>query len=127
MPGPFGSWSWVKVNTYAWLDKATKHGTWSKLDQDIYDFTERFNPFISQYKNEYERERYLDRYNIDYSEIKQPWNLPGGSSASTAAKLLSRSVGMVSHNLSALYDEDDPEEVHRRKLMEKYYRADFRR
>lgn len=127
MPGPAGIWSYLRLNTYRWLDKATKHGTWSKMDQDIYDFSKYFNPYIEVYKNQYEREHYLDRYNIDYSQIKQPWNLPGGSEFNLYGKTVSKTLGFVSHNVESLYEDDDPAEAKRKALMEKYYRADFRR
>lgn len=110
--------------TNNWLDKATKKGTWTKADQEWYDATKRINPFIGMYEDRYKREQYMDRYNLDYSGVVQPWNLPGGSDLGGYSSMLRRGLNFVSHNYDSLYEEEkDPAE----EWMKKQYRADFRR
>lgn len=93
---------WLKLYelTNEWLDKATKKGTWSKGDQEWYDATKRFNPFIDMYRDRYEREHYLRNNDLDYSDIRQPWNLPGGSDFGHVA---SYTLNYVSDNIRKLY------------------------
>lgn len=117
---------WINLYAYtnSWLDKATKKGTWTKADQEWYDATKRFNPFISMYKDRYERETYMNRHSVDYSDVVQPWNLPGGSDLGGISDMARRGLNFVSNNFDALYeDENDPAE----EWMKKQYRADFRR
>lgn len=117
---------WIRAYTYTnfWLDKATKKGTWTKHDQEWYDATKRINPFIGMYEDRYKREHYMDRNHIDYSDVTQPWNLPGGSDAGGVSRIVQRGMNFVSHNISSLYEEEeDPAE----EWMKKQYRADFRR
>lgn len=96
----FSLWNTWYRTTNEWLDKATKKHEWTKHDQEWYDATKEFNPFIDMYKDRYERETYIDRWDLDYSDITQPWNLPGGSDFGTVA---SKSLEFVSDNIKRLY------------------------
>lgn len=86
--------------TNNWLDKATKKGTWTKSDQEWFDATKRLNPFISMYEDRYNREKYLENNDLDYTDIVQPWNLPGGSDFGTIA---GNTLNYVSDNIRRLY------------------------
>lgn len=91
----------AKKSTYDWLDKSQR-GEWSKQDQDFYDFISSapgLNHFTKLYENEKTREWYMSRYGIDYSQVHQPWNLPGGSEVGS----FHSSLNYVSDNIKRLY------------------------
>lgn len=95
----------MKPYTDAWLDKSQRHA-WTLADQEWYDATKSINPFIGMYRDRKIREWYMDRYNYDWNDVTQPWNLPGGSDAGGYSDIARRGLNFVSSNLSQLYGEE---------------------
>lgn len=90
-------------DTVSWLDKATKHGTWTENDQKLFDFSYGHNWMIDLYKGQYQREHYMRDNNLDWGDVTQPWNLPGSSGYSVAGNFTTYALHYVSDNIRKLY------------------------
>ena len=62
---------------------------------------------------------------LSWSDIRSPWI--AGLSGGNAAQALGSAMTSVSDNISELYGGRPKRDKRREALMEKYYRADFRR
>lgn len=118
----------TKKVIYDWMDKSQR-GEWTKRDQDLYDFVSRtpgLNYFTELYKSEKEREWYMNRNQLDYSKIRQPWDLPGNSEAGIFGPA---TFDFISDNATRLFRNwdraTDQRNAERRRELEREQRRYF--
>lgn len=80
------------------------NGKWSKQKYDEYMVARSILPLYSAYADyqigQAQNDWYMDRYNLDWSDVTQPWNLPGQAKQEASVR---HGINFVSDNIKRLY------------------------
>lgn len=103
-PEVFRPYAMALWNTEDWLN-----GTWSEADQNAFDILYDFNVFgynpwrshVDDILNAKAWDAYSDRYDLDYSDIKDPRKFHNNFGQT---RLVNGGLNFVSQNIKRLYD-----------------------